>query len=318
MPTNANTKIFIDTNIFLDFYRSNTVKDIQLLMSTLFMNYDSLLSTEQSSNEFLRNRARTLNDFLVDFRAKSKTVNHTSSAIRAMDEFARHQEIVKELNRSYQVIIKKMEDMIADIQKDEIYQKYKDLHKRVKTIPITDEILAVAWNRKISGNPPTSDKYTCGDEIIWESLLAYGSNSHCNLIIVSGDGTFTQNADFLKNEYRTKTKGKLDLCPNIADALFQIGIELPQTVINAADNIRWTDIIVQAFKNLGGQASLKELCSEIKDIVFFCYPDKQRNNAKEATIRGVLQRFSSDFPNFYNGKIDLFHRAGRGIWELRQ
>ena len=51
------TKIFIDTNIFLDMYRANIQKDIKTIMQFLYQNKKYFITTEQSINEFLRNNS---------------------------------------------------------------------------------------------------------------------------------------------------------------------------------------------------------------------------------------------------------------------
>ena len=50
------TKIFIDTNIFLDMYRANLQSDISTLLGFIFKNKKYFITTEQSINEFTRNR----------------------------------------------------------------------------------------------------------------------------------------------------------------------------------------------------------------------------------------------------------------------
>ncbi len=53
-------KIFIDTNILLDFYRINNQKSINEILKEIKKYSKYFVSTEQSMDEFLRNRERTI------------------------------------------------------------------------------------------------------------------------------------------------------------------------------------------------------------------------------------------------------------------
>ena len=183
----------------------------------------------------------------------------------------------------------------------------------------SSEIIDSASRRKLAGNPPTSDKYTCGDEIIWESLLSYEIEHKEDLIVVSKDKTFTNNSEFLCGEYTSKTGKVLTIRQDIIEAYRLVGVELPREIEQAEENLKWTDVIITALTNLGGEATLTEIYNEASDILYYndCQ-SKMKNKAKESTIRGILQRFSSDIPSAYNGRKDLFHQISEGVWALRQ
>ena len=57
-------KIFIDTNIFLDFYRYNKNDNLEILQKE-FKEYNNyFINTEQALDEFLRNREKTIREFI--------------------------------------------------------------------------------------------------------------------------------------------------------------------------------------------------------------------------------------------------------------
>lgn len=77
----------------------------------------------------------------------------------------------------------------------------------------------------------------------------------------------------------------------------------------------WKEIICDALSHLGGEARLQEIYDYIET-------NKKKNLSKtwQATVRGVLERASSDSESF-EGKDDLFYSAqglGLGIWGLRE
>ena len=86
--------------------------------------------------------------------------------------------------------------------------------------------------------------------------------------------------------------------------------------IEAEDDIRWLDIVIQALKQLGGKATLSDIYEECKDLVSLFYPEKENNNTVESTVRRTIYQHSSDVMA-YLGKSDDFRRVDSGIWELR-
>ena len=312
------TKVFIDTNVFLDMYRANLQSDISTLMGFLFKNKKHFITTEQSISEFTRNRLSILEEALESFKKYSTIDKGSSSFLRSLSSFKKYDEALTKYRTQRQAIIDEIQEKIEDSTKDLIYSKFKKLCHPNYVIDTTSEIVDLASRRKLSGNPPTSDKYTCGDEIIWESLLAYECQQKEDLIIVSNDKTFIRNKEFLTDEYARKTGKTLAICSNILDAYRKLGVELSNDVVHAEENLTWTDIIVTALANLNGQATLSEIYAEANDIIYYndCH-SRLKNKAIDSTIRGVLQRFSSDFPSSYNGSKDLFHQVSDGIWALR-
>lgn len=314
------TKIFIDTNIFLDMYRANLKNDIALIMDFLFKNKKYFITTEQSVNEFARNRYSILENALESFRKNTEVDNGSSSFLRSLSNYEDYKKSLEDYQSKRKEVMTEIQGKIDNPSEDIIYTKFRRLCRASCLIETTPEIIDSASRRKLCGNPPTSDKYTCGDEIIWESLLTYEKQKGDDLIVVSNDKTFAKNREFLSSEYAEQTGGALTICNNILDAYKLIDIELSDEIVYAAENLTWTDIIVTALTNLGGEATLTEIYNEANDILYHndCY-DKMKNKAKESTIRGILQRFSSDFSNspFY-GKKDLFHQVSTGVWALRQ
>ena len=312
------TKIFIDTNIFLDMYRANLQSDISTLLGFIFKNKKYFITTEQSINEFTRNRRSILEQALESFKKTSRVDRSFPSFLRSLSNFKNYEETLSKYSVQRQAMIDEIQDKIDDVDKDMIYTKFMKLCNPNCIISTTKEIIDLANRRKLSGNPPTSDKYTCGDEIIWESLLYYETERKEDLIIVSNDKTFAKNREFLVTEYKRKIEKKLMLCNNISDAYRLVGVTLSNDIIRAEENFTWTDIIVTALTNLGGEATLSEIYNEANDILYYndCY-SKLQNKAKESTIRGILQRFSSDFLNSYNVSKDLFHQISDGVWALR-
>jgi isopropylmalate/homocitrate/citramalate synthase len=82
------------------------------------------------------------------------------------------------------------------------------------------------------------------------------------------------------------------------------------------ENSNWANIIYNALVALNNEAELNDIYAEVKRIIKEKYPEKAKNKEIEATIRGVLQRYSSD-SSYFNGKNDLFVKVKKGRWGLR-
>lgn len=307
-----NTKIFIDTNIFLGLYNSNDSGNVKAFMQSLFKNKNILITTEQSVNEYLRRRARIINEFIKTFVDPAAST-HTSSFIRSLPEYNDYLKCAKELKNHRKKVIKQINNVLSDTKEDYIYKSFVKLWKENNTISTTDTFISLANKRKTLGNPPGGDKFSSCDEVIWESLI---NTLKCNLIIVSKDRTYTQNKEFLKYEYVKKTSFKLEICDTVHTAFSTLGIEMDQEAIDAEDNIRWIDIIIQALEQLGGKAPLSDIYEECKDMISLFHPDRFNNNTIESTIRRTIYQHSSDV-TAYIGKDDVFHRVDSGVWELR-
>lgn len=74
----------------------------------------------------------------------------------------------------------------------------------------------------------------------------------------------------------------------------------------------WKDDLVAVLRELGGRGSLGEIYASIARI-------RQPRGQWQATVRGTLERHSSDSEN-YRGGDDLFYSVGgigSGEWGLR-
>lgn len=320
-------KIFIDTNIYLDFYRANNKDNIKEVIKELKRYKKFVICTEQSDDEFLRNRERIITEF-VSILNNQINSSYNNNFISTFSSYKSYYKDIKKANESINIMIDKCKELTVDVKKDPIYNLYSTFRSNMYFR--TDRIVDKAFKRKCIGNPPTSNKTTCCDEIIWEILL---DSVKDNLIIISRDNTFKENSNFLCNEFKKITGKDLVIFSCISDAIRKIG-EIPSDSLEYLENniiveselkeygmlketSNWTNIIYNTLLALGGEADLTTLYSEVESIVKKKYPEKLSNNDMPATIRGILQRFSSDTLS-YNRKNDLFKQVRRGRWSVRK
>lgn len=320
-------KIFIDTNVILDFYRINNKNSINEILKEIKKYKKYFISTKQSQDEFLRNRDKTIVDFIEELKKQNYNV-HVNNVIATLNSYTEYHDSIIKANNNTKKIINEMNELIENPNIDLIYKIYLDLNEIAYSR--TNELIERAQKRKIIGNPPTSKKETCGDEIIWETLLEY-----CNedLIIVSRDSTFSTNYNFLKDEFKKDKNRTLKVVDSITKAI-ELNEEHPPKELQLVesdlilesnlqeygqiqDDSNWANIIYNALVKLGNEANLQEIYDEAKRIVKEKYPEKLGNKEIEATIRGMLQRYSSD-SKYFNGQTDLFTNIKKGRWGIRK
>lgn len=95
----------------------------------------------------------------------------------------------------------KIDSVLSDPKQDYIYESFIKLWKSSNTLLTTDDNINLAIKRKALGNPPGGDKFSSGDEVIWETLI---NDLKCNLIVVSKDRTYIQNKEFLQYDITKK------------------------------------------------------------------------------------------------------------------
>ncbi len=218
-------KILIDTNIYLDFYRSNN--DSLKILSKIQTESNSIILTNQIIDEFYRSREKVLKLVKNIFLSESNIEKTSSTFLPTLSEYNDFSENQKRYLDSRKIIDNKIQDIIDNISSDKIATEFKIFSDKVieegNLLMRSEDTYNKAIKRKYEGNPPTSDKYSIGDEINWEIVLA---NLMDDIVIVGRDSTYTENYNFLRQEYHRATGHFIiKLTNTISDALKTIGIE---------------------------------------------------------------------------------------------
>lgn len=99
-------KIFIDTNIILDFYRINNKNSINEILKEIKKYKKYFISTKQSQDEFLRNRDRTITDFIEELKKQNYKV-HTNNVIATLNSYNEyHDSIIKANSNTKKLLMK--------------------------------------------------------------------------------------------------------------------------------------------------------------------------------------------------------------------
>lgn len=211
---------FIDTNIFLDFYRTSNEANLTLL-EKLSSVRERIISTYQVEMEFLKNRQETL---LETIKGISSTTNGAVPAV-AID--SNNKNSLKNIRENSKQKISQINKKISTIlgnpnSHDRVYKVLEGIfsneaeHVLTRDMPIKEEIKQLAHKRFLLGYPPRKPKDTSyGDAINWEWIIETSKKLKGRIYIVSRDGDYgcEHNGSYflndqLKKEFRDRVGNK--------------------------------------------------------------------------------------------------------------
>lgn len=228
--------IFVDTNIFLDFYRypgENAGRQIDGLKKHL----NSIIVTEQVKMEFMKHRQKVLSDMMGQMAAPQKaslpmilTGSRAGKALaKAMDSAVKRHKEAKQ----------RVDLILSDPSRfDPVYRGLSGIFAHNGPLNLKRpnkhryEIRDLAEERCRLGYPPRKASDTSiGDALNWEWIISCAQKtSNSNILIVSRDGDYgisqgnrvTLN-DWLKAEFKARVpRRKIELTNKLTVALTKL------------------------------------------------------------------------------------------------
>lgn len=203
--------IFIDANIYLDFYflPKSDIGELNKLIALIDQANVVLFFTDQIRDEIRRNRDTKIRESIEDLRKQSFKIR-LPAICRDYPEATELKSKETEINKLHAELFSRL---TSDIDASELNaDKFiSALFTKAKLIETTDIIYENALRRFHVGNPPGKKKQTLGDEINWESLLD-GTPDGKDLYFISADSDYAsainpqQMNHFLTREWRRKKK----------------------------------------------------------------------------------------------------------------
>lgn len=233
--------LFIDTNIYLDFYRIRNEVKVSFLEHIEAIS-ESLIVTDQVQMEFKKNRQSAILEGMKELKTPTKinvpgVLKNDKSATALDKDQQKIQERIKKLKT-------RLDNVLENPGRyDKVYQVLQRLFSKNKDIDLYRKhkkryaLRELAQKRFILGYPPRKKNDTSiGDAINWEWLIYVAEQKNADIWIVSRDGDFgvTQDNngflnDWLKQEFKERIhkKRKIILCPKLSIALREF--EIPVT-----------------------------------------------------------------------------------------
>jgi hypothetical protein len=189
---NNDPLLFIDTNIFLDFYRAMKTADLKLLGRIQGI-HDRIITSSQVEMEFQKNRQKLM---LASFQKLAlKERPEIPGLFVNTPKGEKRSAAIEEVEQGLKVLKDSLgEAMKAPTTHDPVYQVANDVFavesefNLNRTKPERYLIRRRAWRRFILDYPPRKDKDTSiGDAINWEWIVECAIRSGRSVIIVSRD-----------------------------------------------------------------------------------------------------------------------------------
>lgn len=233
MATKLKQLLFIDTNIWLDFYRARNETGLALLKHAEAVS-DRIIVTYQLESEFKRNRQAAILEGMQELKSPAQVPRPgIFSDAKASEVLARSMKEADKRVRALKAKLTKVLDNPA--AHDPVYQACQRIFHRQDPLVLTRDdparhvIRRKAFRRFLHGCPPRKRNDTSiGDAINWEWMIHCAKAENAELVIVSRDsdyGIHFENKayvnDHLKQEFgeRVSRKRKLLLYVKLSDAL---------------------------------------------------------------------------------------------------
>jgi hypothetical protein len=273
--------LFIDTNIWLDFYRARTEAGLSLLEHVEKV-ADRLIVHYQLEMEYKRNRQAAILEGMQELKPPTHIPRpglfSDAKAVKAM------QSNLKAATDRVKALKAKLKKVLADpAGHDPVYQVCQRLfHSDSKLVLSRDDnfrhvIRRRAFRRFLHGCPPRKRSDTSiGDALNWEWMLECALRNNAELVIVSRDTDYgvvfedqSYVNDHLRQEFseRVSRKRKLLLYAKLSDALKHF--EVPVTKDEEQEEEAIVKSIPRPHSVRGTEESkdLSELLKEIEELI---------------------------------------------------
>ena len=222
--------LFIDSNIYLDFYRysKDDLEELKKLIVLIEEGALTLYIPQIVIQEVWRNREKTLSDALRRIYEKHQKFNlNFPNFVRSDygDLVDVYYTVLKELSKNFNLLLERVNDDILNknLSADRIISEIFKKGRVLETNNFNTEIYKRAKFRIDTGQPPAEigKCNTLGDCLIWESLLE-ATPSGVDLYFVTQDQDFKSSfnnnkfSEFLRAEWLNKKDSGIIFYPNLS------------------------------------------------------------------------------------------------------
>ncbi len=249
--------LFIDTNVFLDFYRAKGDAGLTLLKHVESVT-DVLIMTDQVEVEFLNHRQRVISSALTGVKAPD-IPDFMPAYLADSNTAAALDKDIKRVKKRIQVIKDRFARILKDPgRNDPVFKSFRRIvDNSLRNFNFADrekqqQIFGLAARRHQRGFPPRKpDANSIGDAINWEWIVDTAILMSSDVLIVSRDGDYgllRQNAcnlnDWLLQEFKQRVSSKRNvvLAPSLSAALKMLNVK-----VTAAEEKEERNIIDQMF-----------------------------------------------------------------------
>ena len=256
--------LFIDTNVFLSFYEYSSEDLNKLEELAVYIKNENvrLHLPEQTKNEFVRGRDRTVNRVMNDLK-KTKFITKFPRLCMDYDEYDSLRKYLRKCRKKYDMLMEALERDVSDrnLKADNLISYVFALSTLTTT---TDNIIAAARIRTDLGNPPGKPR-SVGDAVIWETLLE-SVPSEEDFCLISYDADFQSSYDpnvlhpFLESEWAEKKRVKPRLFTTLVQASKFLNLRILITQFQAKEDA------IRRFTYSGSFRDTHQNIRDLKDL----------------------------------------------------
>lgn len=251
---NLDALIFIDTNIFLDFYRIQNANTSLKYIEEILKHLDKIIVTSQVEMEYKKNRQKVISDTLIEYN-KSIPNNGGAPPLIVQDYKSTKAlpDKIKSIIKSREQITKRLEKIIQSPDSDKVYVSLNKLFKFKSIINLDRDntqrfrIRKLAYKRFILGYPPRkSTDNSIGDAVNWEWIVDCSIRTSKHIIIVTRDTDFGLRlnkelllSDWLRQEFKERVSRtrKIIITDKLAKAFELVKIPVTKEMKDEEENL---------------------------------------------------------------------------------
>jgi len=312
-PKNLEAIIFIDTNIFLDFYRMRKSDVSMKYLQEIENHKDLIITTSQVEMEFKKNRQGVILDTILEVK-KSININlnvpTVLSDVKAVDMIKKSKTVIEDQQKRLRLQIERI--LKNPSTYDPVYQSLQKLFKFNSPIILNREnksrfvVRKLALKRFVLGYPPRKKTdNSIGDAINWEWIIKSAENTGKHIIIVTRDTDFgaiyegdSYLNDWLTQEFkeRISRRRKLILTDKLSVAFKLIDVPVTKEMIEEEEKV--IDLSFLNYQMRTAQDAIKRINESIQmtDIQGAINRLNDNKNLYEAMFKGV-QAFKNIKPS---------------------
>jgi hypothetical protein len=240
--------IFIDTNIFLDFYRISSSDVSMKYLEQIEQHKDIIIISSQVEMEFKKNRQKVILEGLAEFRK----VTDIRLSIPPIVQDTKSVDMLKTSKKSLEDQHKKLVDKISNIfidpaKHDPVYKTFNTIFQNKSDINLNRDnerrviIRELAQKRFNLGYPPRKkEDNSFGDAINWEWIIECAINTKKHIIIVTRDADYGAKYnkqpylnDWLRQEFnqRVGARRKIFLTDRLSEAFKLVKIPVTDDMV---------------------------------------------------------------------------------------
>lgn len=275
--------IFIDTNIFLDFYRIRRTDVSMKYLEEIVKHKDIIITSSQVEMEFKKNRQSAILESITEVTKKGN-INLSVPAIlsdsQALKMMKKAKQDIDDQQRKLKLQIERI--LKNPNQNDQVFKCLQKVFSNKSIINLDREnklrftIRNLAKKRFLLGYPPRKkDDNSIGDAVNWEWIIKCAELTGKHIIIVTRDtdfGTISESEsylnDWLRQEFkqRISQKRKLILTDKLSKAFQLVKIPVTKEMIEE-EKIVINDNFILTQQRL--QETIRRFSETIKDSNIF-------------------------------------------------